>query len=110
MKKEKRIRAILICTLVVGALMILSGTFLSGKQNTTTAEKEKREKDLSSFLEKSASIENASVKLCLSEEGRVTGAAVVCSRGNDALVQKEVVGLLTVLLDVGAHEIYVSGG
>ena len=109
MKKEKRMRAILICALIAGAAMILLGSVLSGTKNVSS-DKEEQEREIAAFLEKSASIRNASVKLCLSEDGKVTGAAVVCSRGDDARVKKEVVGLLTVLLDIGAHEIYVSGG
>ena len=110
MKKEKRLRVLLIGTLAAGIVLILTGVLLSGKQYSGIADREKRESEISSFLEKSAAIEKASVKLCISESGAVTGAAVVCTNGNDARVQKEVVGLLTVLLDVGAHEIYVSGG
>ena len=112
MNKDKRIRIILICILTAGITLILLGVFLSGKGKSTgkeIEEREEREREISAFLEKSAAIDNVTVKLCYSDEGKVTGAAVVCSRGNDARVQKEVVGLLTVLLDVGAHEVYVSG-
>ena len=90
--------------------MILLGVVISYKSDAPENDGTRREKEISAFLEKSAAIENVSVKLCFSEDGRVTGAAVVCERGNDARVQKEVIGFLTVLLGLGAHQVYVSGG
>ena len=68
-----------------------------------------KENELAVFLEESRGVEEVTVKLCLDENGKIIGAAVVCAGGNDPAVRAQIVRLLSAALGLSTNRIEVSG-
>ena len=106
--KKDKIPLMLLLLAAIGIAIIVIGTIM---QNKGQKEPEKDEEAaIACFLEESEGIESASVKIRYDKEGKVSGVAVICAEARDPSVKKEIVMMLSVLLDVGTNKIYVSSG
>ncbi|MBQ8235459.1 MAG: hypothetical protein IJZ37_02095 [Clostridia bacterium] len=76
---------------------------------TFAQERQKEEEALSAFLEETKGVGDATVKLCMDDQGIITGAAVICTGGEDPVVQATVIRLLCAALGLPSNKIYVSG-
>ncbi|MBQ8912271.1 MAG: hypothetical protein IJY89_06865 [Clostridia bacterium] len=109
--KKNRWAVALILSGILGLLLFVFGNIRekdSAGQNAYDARSEK-EKELAVFLEESQGVDEVLIKLCVDEEGRIIGAAVLCSGGNDPVVKAQITRLLSAALGLPTNKIEVDG-
>lgn len=104
---KNRGKAILISLIAAAVFLIVIGVFF-GKTNSGEKNQKEIENEIACFLENTEGVGNASVRLCFDENGKICGAAVVCSGGKDAKVCAAVINLLSASLGIGTNHIYVT--
>ncbi len=112
MKTNKSLTILLAVIAIAGVAMLFAGTFLQEQEKELSVEKQRKktEEELVCFLENTPGVGKTTVRLCIDENGKITGAAVVCAGGNSPEVKAEVIQLLSTALGVGTNKIYVAGG
>lgn len=111
LKKNKGLLWLLL-PLLLGVTLLLfaeaaEGLFL--KQSDFDGSTDQKERQIAAFLEESKDIDEVSVKLCLDDEGRIVGAAVLCLGGEDPMVQSRIIRLLSAALGLSTNKIEVCG-
>ncbi len=111
--KKGSLPILLVILALCAILLIAFDSKSPGESNDSTQtfaqELQKEEEALSTFLEETKGVGNATVKLCMNEQGMITGAAVICTGGEDPIVQATVIRLLCAALGLPSNKIYVSG-
>lgn len=110
MKSSKSLTVFLFVLAFVGAALLLTGTFLQGKEPSAEKQRKKTEEELACFLENTPGVGETSVRLCMDENGKIISAAVVCEGGDSPAVRAEIIGLLSTALGIGTNKIYVASG
>ena len=110
-KKNKWIPLVIVAALLGAVLLLFSnGAESSSKTKDDLSEyQSQKEGEIAVFLEESRGVDEVSVKLCMDENGKITGAAVICQGGNDPAVQAQVTRLLSAALGLPTNKIQVSG-
>ena len=110
--KKGALPILLILIALCAVLLIVFDTGRNKNEDTTLTvaqERQKEEEALSAFLEETKGVGSATVKLCMNDQGIITGAAVICTGGEDPIVQATVIRLLCAALGLPSNKIYVSG-
>ena len=107
---------LLLCGAIGALLLLLGGNFQesradAGKENRDAgAVSEATKAELAELLSGVEGAGKTKIYLTVAPGGgALQGVAVLCEGGEDPLVQKRVIGLLSALYNLGAHRIYVGG-
>ena len=94
--------------LIILAIILLFGDKLSSAQkvNAEIADTESR---LCSMINDLDGVSDAEVMLLYDEDGNVSGAAVICTGGDDAQNRKKISDLFTSLFDLRYCDVFVGG-
>ena len=105
--REKKSLWFIIAALLLGAALMMfgGGGATVGKSSETALEAR-----IKSFCEQVGGVSNVSVLVTLDPEGKVCGAAVVCSGGDDPVVQLKLTRLLCSLYGITSDSVSVIGG
>ncbi|MBP3321050.1 MAG: hypothetical protein J6M12_01730 [Clostridia bacterium] len=109
--KKNRAPLILITCAAIGTILLLYTTFFGKNANSSSTIEGMRtneEAALEAFLEESKGVGEVHVRLCMDESGAVIGAAVLCSGGDDPIIEAQVVRLLSAALGLPTNKIQVS--
>lgn len=100
---------IVIAALLGVSLFVLSDTISPSNNTDYSKYQDQKEEELAVFLEESRGVKEVSIKLCIDEEGKIVGAAVLCAGGNDPAVKSQIIRLLSAALGLPTNKIEVSG-
>ena len=106
--KNKALPVLLLAVFMSITLILISEN-ASNKQTNSPKEQERQEQALATFLEQTNGVDEVHLRLCIDENGKVTGAAVICSGGDDPIVSGKVIRLLSAALGLSSNRIEVCG-